>query len=429
MGRVPRTGHDAFLLIREDRRAGGGAARSLYGLDWLNFFVADFQTGFGPFIAVYLTSVGWTQGAIGGVLSVGTVAAMASQVPAGALVDAVGNKRGIATAAILAIAASALAIAAWPVFLPIVVAEALHALASAVLNPAIAAISLSLVERNALGERLGRNARYAAIGNALAAGLMGACGYYLSDRAVFMLTAVLALAALGAVAAIRPQDIRPLAGVARSPQPQPWRRLWRMLDDRRLIVFCGCAGLFQFANAAMLPIAAGMVTERAGTGATLLIAGGMIGPQLLTALLSPQAGRAAERWGRRPVLCLGFAALPVRGLLFAEISDPHLFILIQLLDGVGAAVFGVLLPLIVADVTGDSGHYTLALGIVGLAVGTGATLSTGTAGLVADWLGGSAAFLVLAAIGAGSILLVATLMPETRPAPAGTPGCRTGRHE
>ena len=62
--------------------------RGLRGLDWLNFLVANFQTGFGPFVSVYLTGAGWTQGAIGAALSAGTIASMASQVPGGALVDA-----------------------------------------------------------------------------------------------------------------------------------------------------------------------------------------------------------------------------------------------------------------------------------------------------------------------------------------------------
>jgi MFS family permease len=391
-----------------------GAARGRRGLDWANFFIADFQTGYGPFVSVYLTSVGWTQGAIGLALSVGTAAAMASQVPAGALVDAVRNKRAVAMAAIVPIVASSTVIALWPLLLPILVAEVLHAFASAVLNPAIAAISLLLVERRALGERLGRNARYAAIGNAVAAGMMGGCGFYLSDRAVFGLTAVLALAALAAIAAIRATDVTAGSARPRALEPSSPQRSWSALRDRRLIVFCGCAGMFQFANAAMLPIAAAGVTKRAGVDATLLIAGGMVGPQLLTALLSPQIGRAAERWGRRPVLLFGFTALPLRGALFALFCGPHVFVLIQLVDAIGAAVLGVLLPLVVADITGESGHYTLALGVVGLAIGTGATLSTGTAGFVADRLGDAAAFVVLAAIGSLAMLLVGALMPETR---------------
>src|SRR6516162_5514926 len=128
------------------RPAAAPMTRSLRGLDWLNFFVANFQTGFGPFISVYLTGAGWTQGAIGVALSTGTIASMISQVPAGALVDAMRSKRIAAAIAIAAIGASALAIALWPNFLAITAAEALHSFASAVLGPAIAAITLLLVD-------------------------------------------------------------------------------------------------------------------------------------------------------------------------------------------------------------------------------------------------------------------------------------------
>ena len=119
-----------LLYVGNGRRPIAMAAHGLPGLDWLNFFVANFQTGFGPFISVYLTSAGWTQGAIGAALSTGTIASMASQVPAGALVDAIRSKRIAATAAIATIGVSALAIALWPNFLAITAAEALHSFAS-----------------------------------------------------------------------------------------------------------------------------------------------------------------------------------------------------------------------------------------------------------------------------------------------------------
>lgn len=430
------------------RTAGARAGRAL---DGLNFFIANFQTGFGPFVAIYLTSVGWTQGEIGLALSVGTMTAVAGQLPAGALVDAVRDKRRIAALALLAIIASALLVAAWPVLLPIFVAEALHAFASGVLNPAIAAISLLLVEESQFGERLGRNARYAAIGNAIGAGLMGACGYYLSGRAVFVLTALLGAAALAALQAIRQGDLgvvprahsaaRPAERVtipaARRPswrrwRPPPWRvsqslraatrgmgQVWRIFADPRLLVFGVCAALFQLANAALLPLAAGLVTKRAGAEAPLLIAASIIGPQLVTALLAPHAGRAAEHWGRRPVLILGFAALPLRALLFAGFANPDLLMAFQLLDGIDAAAFGVLLPLVVADIAGAGGHYTLSLGIVGLFVGLGATLSTTAAGFAADQFGAGTAFLMLSCVGVLATLLVWALMPETRPAATG----------
>ena len=405
------------LLCRGNaRRAGASAAHGLRGLDWLNFFVADIQTGFGPFISVYLTSAGWTQAAIGAALSTGTIASMASQVPAGALVDTVRSKRMAAAAAIAGIGLSALMIALWPNLLAINAAEALHSFASAVLGPAIAALTLALVDPSEFGERLGRNARYAAIGNAMAAGAMGACAYYLGNRAVFLFAATLTIPALVALQTLREADRNPLRPRPSIPmvRERSRDRSWRFLADRKLIVFAVCAALFHLANAAMLPIAAAGVTKRAATEAGLVIAACVVGPQLINALLAPWAGRVAEAWGRRPILLIGFSALPMRGILLACTADPYLIIAIQLFDGLGAAVFGVLFPLIVADITRDTGHYTTALGLVGLAIGGGATLSTTLAGLVADYLGVGAAFLSLAAGGMCATVLVWRLLPETR---------------
>jgi len=172
-------------------------------------------------------------------------------------------------------------------------------------------------------------------------------------------------------------------------------RSWQFLTDRRLIAFAACAVLFHLANAAMLPIAAAAVTKRAESEAGLIIAACIVGPQLITALLSPWAGWAAEAWGRRPVLLLGFGSLPIRGFLLASVADPYLIIAIQLFDGFSAAAFGVLFPLIVADATRETGHYTTSLGLVGLAIGGGATLSTTAAGLAADYIGFGGALLSL----------------------------------
>src|SRR4026207_1952730 len=92
------------------------SGRSLGGLDWFTFFVADIQTGWGPFVAAYLTSVGWTQLDIGSILTIGTLASFALQIPAGALVDCVAAKRSLAALAIASVSCSALLLALWPVF-------------------------------------------------------------------------------------------------------------------------------------------------------------------------------------------------------------------------------------------------------------------------------------------------------------------------
>src|SRR6202048_930499 len=156
--------------------------RSLRGLDWFVFFVADVQTGFGPFVAVYLTTQKWTQIDISLVMSVAGLISLIGQVPGGALVDAARSQRVVAGIAVAIVGASALGYALWPIFPIVLTAAAMHAAASRVLGPAIAAISLGLVGHAAIGERFGRNARFASIGSGLAAAGMGGSGYFLSHQ-------------------------------------------------------------------------------------------------------------------------------------------------------------------------------------------------------------------------------------------------------
>ena len=114
-------------------------------LDLVNFFVADVQTGFGPFVAVYLTASKWTQVEIGFALTLGTVTSLISQLPAGILVDTVRNKRMAASGALVSIIIAALLLAIEPTQLPVWIAQILHGFASCIITPAIAAISLHLV--------------------------------------------------------------------------------------------------------------------------------------------------------------------------------------------------------------------------------------------------------------------------------------------
>jgi MFS family permease len=401
-------GPEAIAL---DRPAAVPAATAARSLDWLNLFVANIQTGFGPFVAVYLTSQGWTETAIGFALSLGTVAAMASQVPAGALVDWVTRKRCVAAFSIVAFALSALLFALRPDPLFVYLAELLHGASSCLLGPALVAMSLTIAGRAGLALRLGRNGRYASIGNGFGAALMGACGYYLSERAVFLATALFCLPALACLLPMAKAD-RPACRSV--PTAVPEASLAAVLRDPRLLIFAACATLFTLANAAMLPLASAVITKEAGAGASLLVAAGMVVPQLMVALLSPRVGAFAEARGRRPIMLLGFAMLPLKGLLFAGLTAPMFLVLIQAFDGIAAACFGVLVPLVISDIAGRSRHLTLPLGVVGFAIGVGATLGTTLTGSIADHFGNAAAFASLGAIGLAATLLAWAAMPETR---------------
>ncbi len=391
---------------------------SLRGLDWFVFFVANVQTGFGPFISVYLTSAAWTQVDIGIVLSIGSLVALLGQMPGGAIVDAVPSERLVAAIAVAIVGGSALLFAVWPIYIAVLGGSVLHAAASCVLGPAMAAISLGLVGHGGMSVRLGRNARFAAIGNGIAAAAMGACGYWLSNRAVFFVTAVLLVPALVALAFIRTSEVDPErahGGQPEQPPQRPLSNLWQPGRLRPLLVFSASFMLFQLANAAMLPLMGSVLTMRSSRWASVLIAACIVVPQLLVALISPWVGRRAQLVGRRPLLLFGFAVLPIRGVLFAVVHDPNVLVVVQLLDGVSGAVFGVLVPLVVADVTRRTGHFNLALGIAGTAIGVGATLSTTLAGYVSDHFGSETAFLVLAVIAAAGLACIWSMMPETRP--------------
>lgn len=385
------------------------------GLDALNALVAGSQTGFGAFIAVYLTSQAWTQGAIGQALSVGTIAAMLSQVPAGALVDRMRSKRLAVLAGGAAVALSALLFAATPARLPVLLAEVLHGFASCMIGPAIAAMSLQLVGHAGLGARLGRNARFASIGSAAAALVLGGIGTWVSSRSVFWATAGMMAVGLLSLRLVPPGP---------APGAMPPRALAGALLDRRLLTFAGCVGLFHLANAAMLPLVATEVTRAAGSRANLVIAACIVAPQAVVALVSPWVGRRADLWGRRPVLLLGFAALPLRGLLLAAAQDPAWVVAVQVLDGISAAAFGVMMPLVAADLTRGTGRFSAALGVLGLAAGGGATLSTTLAGLAADRFGPAAALLALAGVGAAAMAALLAL-PETRAASVRMSGSAT----
>lgn len=388
---------------------------SWIGLGAFNFFAAAVQTGFGPFLPVYLTRSGWSQGAVGLALSVGAIASVASQVPGGLLVDHVHRKRLVCAASLGAVGLSALVVAFWPGLAAVWGAEILYGFGTAVMAPGIAALTLSLCGHRAFGERVGNNARYASLGNAAAAALLGLVAYQMSRRTMFFLTAAMTAPALASLLLIGPGRID-----ARRDHPallEPRERTarpWHVFFELHMHIFAVCVTLFTLANAAMLPIALNGLTARHGK-AGLAATGSIIALQVVVVLFAPWIGRAAERWGRWPVLVAGFAALPVRGLLFATLPGAGALIGFELLDGVSAAVMGIMIPLIAADLTRKTGFLNLAIGSFGLAASLGATFSTALAGLIVDRFGLRAAFLVLAVAGCAALAIVVAVMPETRP--------------
>jgi MFS family permease len=392
---------------------------SLRGLDGVNLFLAGALSGFGPYVAVYLAEQKWTQQSIGFVLTAGGFAGLLSQLPGGALLDAIRSKRIAVALGAAMVAAGALIIEVRPSFPFVLAALVLQGITGGFLGLAITAISLGLVGNAALAERLGRNQRFASAGGVLATGFMGFIAYFLSYRAIFIAAAALVLPLLLALGRIQPSDIH--FGRAscipdhQGPGAPPRARLRSLWKTPGLLIFAGSVFLFQMANASMLPLAGEAFAYNEAALSSLIVTALIVVPQVIVAIMAPWAGRRANTWGRRPLLLVGFTALPIRALVFAWTTNPTILIFAQLLDGVSGTMLGVLTALIVADLTAGTGRFNLAQGFVGTISGIGASLSTTLSGLVAGNLGRAAGFLGIAAVALAALLLLWSLMPETRP--------------
>ena len=263
---------------RDVRRSlrGSISRQSRLRLDWMNFFLADVQTGFGAFVAFYLADHGWPKSQVGLALAVGTISGVISQIPGGALIDAL-----------------------------------------------------------------------------------------------------------------------------------PWKRA--------LAAVAACVFLFQVADASMLPVIGQNLAQDHDGPASVLMSGLIVAPQLVVGLLSPWVGHHSERFGRKPLLLLGFGLEIARALLFAFFTDYPILLLAQAIGGISAAAVTVLTILIITDLTTGTGRFNLVHGFFGTVIALAAAASQGATGFLFQAFGHWQGFMILAAVAAVATALLWTAMPETRP--------------
>ncbi|QJQ20558.1 MFS transporter [Pseudomonas sp. SK] len=398
-------------------------------LDWLNFFLADVRDGLGPYLAIYLLAVHqWQPANIGLLMSLAGIVALLAQTPAGALIDRTPAKRAVLVIAALLVTGSCLLLPLISSFGWVALTQTLSALAGSVFAPAIAAISLGITGPKAFTQRVGRNETFNHAGNACSALLAGGLAYLFGPVVVFYLMAVMTVASIVAVArvpaaAIDHQLARGLThGPSGDDHPAGFKLL---LHNRTLLVFAACCALFHLANAAMLPLVSQKLSQVDLRLATPLTSACIVAAQLVMVPMALLVGAKAEHWGRKPFLLAGFLILPLRGALYVVSDNPFWLVGVQLLDGVGAGIFGALFPIVVKDLTDGTGRFNVSLGALAAVFGLGAALSPGIAGLVLQAAGYDAAFLTLAAIALAAFVLVLVALPETQPDASPSPSLPT----
>ncbi len=402
-----------MTAAKSDRRVG-------FSLDAANFLLADVRGALGPYLNVFLvTQQHWSQSETGLVTMVGGLLGLAAQTPIGAAIDETRAKRGVIVFALVILGIGAAVIFAWPSFWPVAVANSLMAMVGDVFGPAIAALTLGLYARQQLARRMGRNSAFDHAGNVAIALVAAAIGFVFSQRAVFLLVPVFALAASIAVLSIpakaidygRARDLESDSdGAAATASPVGFSIL---LKSRNLAIFGLCVMLFHLANAALLPLVGQKLAATYPKEATAMMSACIVAAQAVMLPIALLVGRKADIWGRKPLFLVGFAVLPIRAVLYTLSDNSFWLIAVQVLDGVGAGIFGALTPLMIADIMRGTGRYNLAQGAVATAQGVGASVSGFAAGVIVDHFGYSPAFLGAGGVAVVALTVFALWMPET----------------
>jgi MFS family permease len=391
-------------------------SRSVRALEWLNFFLADVQTGLGPFLAAYLAAGGWNPARVGFALTFGGLVTVALQTPAGAVVDAARNKR-LLIAINLGVLVAGAVLLLLPLRAPTVYgAQLLIGGSAPFLGPSVAAITLGIVGAQAFDRQFGRNQAFNAGGNVFTALLVAFVSYKFGYHAIFLVAIAMAIPTVLALAAIDSGQINYAwaRGASRdggSPKNEGVRALAR---DRVLLFFLACAFLFHLANAAMLPQLGEMLAHGNPKEAAPFMSACVIVTQLVITVSAAWIGRRAQGSGRKTLLLVGFGILPIRGMLYTMTTTPTALIAIQILDGVANAIFVIVSILVIKDRTEGTGRFNLAAGALATMVGIGAALSNSLGGMLIQYLGYRASFLGLAAVAAAAFVLLWFTVPETR---------------
>lgn len=395
----------------------GRAGRAL---DAANFFLADVRDGLGPYLAVYLlTEQHWDEARIGLVMSIGTLAGIVAQTPAGALVDATRAKRLVTAVAAITVTIASLAVPLFPSFLPVVISQSVAHAAAVVFPPAIAAVSLGIFGHAAFTRRIGRNETFNHAGNAVAAGLAGLSACWFGPTVVFYLLGAMAVASLASILAIPEEAIdndlaRGLHDTGTGSQHEQPSGLDVLLTCRPLLIFAICVVLFHLSNAAMLPLVGQKLALQDRNMGTSLMSACIVAAQLVMVPFAMLVGAKADQWGHKRFFLTALLILPIRGALYTLSDNPFWLVGVQLLDGVGAGIFGAIFPVIVADLMRNTGRFNIAQGAVITAQSIGAALSTTLAGFVVVGAGYSTAFITLGAVAAIGAVICLLAFPETR---------------
>jgi predicted MFS family arabinose efflux permease len=389
--------------------------RRLPSVEWLNFFVADAQTGLGPFLAAHLAASGWDPSKVGFALTVGGLVTVVLQTPAGAIIDASRNKRLLVAVNLIVLAFGAVLLMGGLKTTTVFTAQLLIGTSAAFLAPSIVAITLGLVGSEKFDYQFGRNQGFNSAGNVASALLIALVSYKFGYHAIFVTAALFTIPSLACLFSIDGNqiDYARARGSSSDGKDSKSEGIHELLKEHDLLFFLSAVFLFHLSNAAMLPQLGEMLSRGKPQEAAPLMSACIIVTQLVIACSAAWVGKRALEKGRKQLLVIGFGVLPIRGILYTLTRATSALIGIQLLDGIANSIFVIVSILVIKDLTEGTGRFNLASGALATTAGMGAALSNAMGGLLIQHCGYNMSFLGLAATGFVAVSLLYFKVPET----------------
>lgn len=402
---MQRSSAREFSIERQTKPELAGA--HLWPLLAVNFFMADFQAGIGPFLGVYLLGHHWQSGLIGTVMTIGGIAGMLMVIPAGAFIDRTHAKRAwVVVAGISTIAASAIILLSQE-FWVVATSQVATATAGAAIVPTMNAITLGIVGQRGFNRQNGRNQAFNHAGNVIGAALSGYLGWKFGYGAIFALAAVFGVLTITCIMLIPPSSIDHAAarGMKEGESDSSASSLAVLLECKPLLILAVALLAFHLGNGAMLPLYGMAVVSHGQVSGPSFVAMTIIVAQASMIVASIVAMHMAEGGGYWPVLLISFLALPVRGVIAAQLLTPWGVYPVQILDGIGAGLQSVAVPGLVARILNGSGRINAGQGAVMATQGVGAALSPAIGGWMAQQFGYAVMFPTLGAFAVLSVVL------------------------
>ena len=382
------------------------------GLPVINFFMADVGGGMGPFLSTWLAQAErWTPDRIGWVLSAGLIAGMLMATPAGALIDRIGRPRMMLAVTCLMIMGGTLSMFVLHGLWPIIVAQIVVATGGALGGPSITALTMATVGKDDFPKQQGVNQAATHSGNVVAAALIWAAAFAIGPGSSIAVLGVMATGMLVALG-FYPRDAvdhTRMAGREKRKKGEKRGSTRALLRNHRLVIVILAVGLFNFGNAAVLPLLGQRLAAEKLHDATQWLAVLVVIAQAVMIPTSWIAGRIADRVGRRILLIAACSVLPLRGALAAFSHEPVALVAIELMDGLGAGLISVAAPAAVADLTYGGGRRQTAMGALQTMQSLASALSASAAGYVVVRMGWTPAYAMLAGVPVLAIVALCTI--------------------